>query len=119
MVTMSDLIRISYAAMCVIPAEHRNTLHSMYEDGDVDGAEQAERDIAFLEREAPGVFVGILAHGSVSPPCTTEHGHYQCDYYDPTWTTVLVSSAIWQQYYDAVMVREQQHKDEHQCKVKE
>jgi hypothetical protein len=112
-----ELIRISHVAIQEIPQEHRRLLHKMYEDNDLEGAEEAGELINFLEQEAPGSFVGFEANDSVAPPCAYTEGHYPCDYYAPMWFVILVSAVVWEQYKDAVMKKEQEYKDSHKCKI--
>lgn len=118
---MSDLIRISYQAVRVIPQEHRRLLHTSYEDNDLDGVYRAEEMIAFLQKEASGSFVGIMANNSVSPDCCTVDGlmgnHFPCDYYDEYWYTVLISKRIWDEYEVQVREADRKWKDAHQCKL--
>lgn len=108
---MEELIRISHQSLEVIPSINKFTLHAMYED--TDGAENAEAYIEFLEREAPGIFVGILANNSVSQNC----GHYKCDHYDEYWYTILISKTIWEQYKEQVEAADLKWKHEHGCKL--
>lgn len=68
---MTDLLRFPHEAVAVIPDTHKHILHSMYEDSDLDGSRQAERLIDFLEQEAPGSFVGVLANSCYRPGCDT------------------------------------------------
>jgi hypothetical protein len=115
---MANFIRISHASLAVIPVEHRLTIHSMYEDNDLDGAEHAEKIVDFIEQETPGSFVAILANDSVTPGCIDkDYEHYTCDHYVPYWYTVLIASSIWEQYKGAVLAKDQEWKDAHGCKV--
>jgi len=117
---MADLIRISYQSVQVIPQEHRRLLHSMYEDNDLDGAQLPEHLIEWLEQETPGMFVGVLANDSTMPGCDSwETNHYNCEYYNPWWYTVLISKKIWDEYEDRVKAKDQEWKDAHQCKLLE
>jgi len=116
---MADFIRVSYAALSAIPVEHCYLAHSMYEDSDLDCYSTAEGIFDFIERKAPGLFVGVLANDSVTPPCCNAKLHYDCDYYDPSWYTVFMLKADWEQYNDAVMAKDQEWKAAHGCKVVE
>lgn len=116
---MANFIRVSYTALSAIPEEHRYLAHSMYEDSDLDGIQVAEATFDFIEKKAPGLFVGILANDSVTPPCCNAKLHYDCDYYEPYWYTVFILKADWEQYYDAVMAKDRLHQVAHQCKVVE
>lgn len=112
-------IRVSHESLKVIPGKHVRVLHKMYEDSDLDGAEKAENFIGFLEQEAPGTFVAILANDSVTPSCIHGSGnldHFHCDHYNPYWYTCLVSKKVWDQYEAQVEVEDQKWKDLHQCK---
>lgn len=117
---MADLIRTSYQSLAVIPSTHQFLMHKMYEDNDLDGAQQAERVIDFLAKEASETFVGVLANDSVSPPCVLagEYDHFSCDFYEPYWYTVLIASSVWEQYKGAVEAADLAWKDAHGCKVK-
>lgn len=110
------LERISHAALAVIPEEHQFLMHSMYEDSDLEGARQAEALFDFIEQEHPGHFVGILANDSVTPPCCNAEGHYNCDFYEPDWYTVLVPASTWKEYQGAVWAKDQEWKQAHGCK---
>lgn len=111
-------IRTSYQSLKVIPNEHKRVLHSMYEDRDLDGAREAEELIEFLEQEAPGMFVGILANDSVHPACNSwEREHYHCELYDRNWYTVLVPKKIWDECEDRIKAKDQEWKDANQCKL--
>jgi len=118
---MADLIRVSYEAVQVIPQEHRKLLHTSYEDNDLEGCYKAEEMVDFLEKEAPGSFVGIMANNSVSPDCCTIDGlmsdHFPCDYYDELWYTVLITKKIWDEYKPQVEAKDQEWKDAHKCKL--
>ena len=114
---MADFIRVSYTALEAIPEEHRFLAHSMYEDSDLDNATAAEAAFDFIERKAPGLFVGVLANDSVTPPCCNAEGHYNCDFYEPYWYTVWILATDWERYKDAVMTMDQEHKARHQCRV--
>ncbi len=114
---MAEFIRVSRASLDVIPAEHRFSLHEMYEDSDLDGASQAEGIYDFIDSEAPGAFVAVLANDSVTPPCCNAEMHYPCDYYDPYWYTVLIAQPVWEHYEKAVMAKDQAWKAAHGCKL--
>ena len=114
---MANFERVSYAALAVIPQEKQYLAHSMYEDNDLKGAEKAEALCDYLEQEMPGQIIGILANDSVTPPCCNQKFHYDCDFYAPHWFTVLVSKATWDEYRDAVMVKDQEWKAKHGCKA--
>jgi hypothetical protein len=112
-----DFIRVSHVAIQEVPVEHRHLLHKSYEDNDLEGADQAEELLDFLVKEVPESFVGVLANDSVSPPCAYIEGHYHCDYYAPYWFTILISTAVWEQYKEAVLKKDQEHKNNYQCRV--
>lgn len=115
---MADLLHFPHEAMAVIPEKHKHVLHSMYEDSDLDGSREAERLIEFLEQEAPGSFVGVLANSCYRPGCDTwVSEHFHCEVYDPTWTTILIAKPIWQQYEEQVKAAEQKFQQEHGCKL--
>lgn len=118
---MAELIRVSYKAIEVIPQEHRRTLHTSYEDNDLEGCYEAERFIEWLQQEMPESFVGIMANNSVRPECCTIEGlmgdHFPCDYYDELWYTVLIPKKIWDEYKSQVEKADQAWKDAHQCKL--
>lgn len=114
---MAELIETSHESLRVIPSEHVRILHNMYEDNDLDGAETAKDLIDFLEEEAPGSFVGILANDSVHATCDSwEPDHYNCEYYSPYWYTFLISKKIWDEHADRVEAADQAWKDSHGCK---
>lgn len=111
-------IRTSYESLSAIPDEHKRVLHSMYEDNDLDGAEEAEQLIEWLEQETPGSFVGILANDSTLPGCDSwETNHYNCEYYSPYWYTVLIPKKIWDEYEDRVKAKDQEWKHAHKCRI--
>src|SRR5712664_940173 len=111
-------IRTSYQSLKAIPDEHQRVIHSMYEDRDLEGAEEAEELIEWLEQEAHGSFVGILANDSVHPACDTwKTEHYHCELYDGNWHTVLVPKKIWDEYKPQVKAGDQAWKDAHRCRV--
>lgn len=114
---MADTIRVSHEALKAIPVEHQKVLHRMYEDNDVPGADDAEDIFNFIERQAPGTFVLVLANDSVSPPCTTEQMHFHCDHYAPYWYTVLIPADKWEMCKADVMRQDQLWKDAHACRV--
>jgi hypothetical protein len=117
---MVDLIRTSHASLVAIPAEHKYLLHSMSEDNDLEGAEEAENIIAFLEEQTPGMYVGILANDSVSPGCDGwKREHYHCERYARMWYTFLISKAVWEQYKEAVEAKHKEYLYDHRCKVSE
>ena len=113
-------IRVSRQALSVIPSDRIRAIHTMYEDNDLGGAEKAEDLIAFLEQEAPGAFVAILANDSVTPSCVNGSGnldHFHCDHYEPYWHTCLVSKKIWDEYKSQVEAKDKEWKDAHKCKL--
>ncbi len=114
---MAEFIRVSRASLDAIPVEHRFSLHEMYEDSDLDGANQAEGTFDFIEKQAPGQFVIVLANDSVTPPCCNAEMHYPCDYYDPYWYTVLIATPVWERYEKAVMAKDAAWKAAHGCKL--
>jgi len=116
---MADFIRVSYASLSVIPEERRYLMHSMYEDSDVDGANDAEAVFDFIERVAPGTFVLVLCNDSVTPPCCNRQGHFHCDHYAPYWCCVLLLASTWEQYESRVKAAHQAWIDSRQCKVVE
>ena len=114
---MAEMIRTSYTSLDVIPEIDRHLMHSMYEDSDIDGANEAEALFDFIERVDPGRFVIVLANDSVTPPCSNSQGHYHCDYYAPYWYTVLVPMPIWEQYKARVEAQYQEWIRSHGCKI--
>lgn len=117
---MNDKFSISHAALQAIPYDNILFMHKSYGDRDLDGLHAAEETFDFIEREAPGTFVLVNTNDSVSPLCaTTGNEHYYCDYYDPLWNTVMISTEVWSQHKQEVMKKHQEWIDAHGCKVKE
>lgn len=119
---MVEFIRVSHEALKAIPYGNMLIMHQMYEDNDLEGAEQAEKVFGFIEQEKPGTFVALLANDSVSPSCITGlqgslENHYHCDYYAPYWYTVLVSVDVWEKHKDAVRAKDREWKHAHRCKL--
>ena len=115
---MAEFIRTSYVSLHAIPEGYWYIMHQMYEDSDLDGANEVEAAFDFIEKQVPGSFVGILANDSVTPPCCNSEGHYHCDHYNPYWYTVLVAAPIWEQYKAQVEAKHQAYVNTHQCREK-
>lgn len=116
---MSDKFSISHAALQAIPYDSMLFMHKSYEGEGLDDLGEVEKIFDFIEREAPGTFVLVTTNDSVSPPCaSTGDEHYNCDYYDPMWYTVMISTKVWNQHKQEVMKKYQEWIDAHGCKVK-
>lgn len=114
---MAELERTSWTSLSVIPEDKRLLMHRMYEDSDLVGADTSEAVVDFLNAQTPGLYIGILANDSVTPPCCNQELHYECDFYEPYWYTILVSKATWDEYKEAVIAKDQEWKSTHGCKL--
>jgi hypothetical protein len=101
----------------------KKLLHSMWEDNDLEGNEEAIEHYAWLEQHAPGMFVLIDTGDYIVPECIREsydRAHEHCETYDATYALYLVPMHIWNECSDAVLAANLEwHNQHNRCQRKE
>jgi hypothetical protein len=105
----------NYVAELLIP--EKKLLHTMWEDNDLEGNENAMEHYRWLEESAPGQFALIDTGDYIVPEClhnsSYDRLHEHCETYDATYSLYLVPINAWNKCKDAVLAVDKQWREEH------
>lgn len=113
-------IHLSNDVTSLIPDKQR--LHYMYEDGDVEGSDEAKAYANWLERYNPGAFILIETGDLITPDCvkgasSLEHWN-GCEYYDADYYLYLVPASVWKECSETVLEADKKWREgKNQCQL--
>ena len=95
----------------------KKLLHTMWEDGDLEGDFNAREHYAWLEENTPGTFVLVDTGDYIVPEClrnsSYDRMHEHCETYDATYSLYLVPMKVWNECKDTVLAADKQWREEH------